>query len=83
MASRFAYGLPVTYNSQRRIPLSCSERKKEIRRRRKRHQKVSRLKLRLGKATKSEQVEIARKLREMTPGAELLIAEWKLGAVDR
>lgn len=63
--------------------MSCSERKKEIRRRRKRREKVARLKGRLGKATKSEQVEIARKLRDMTPGAEVLISEWKLGAVDR
>lgn len=63
--------------------MSSCERKKEIRRRRKRQEKVTRLKSRLGKATKSEQVEIARKLRDMTPGAEVLIASWKLGAVDR
>ena len=63
--------------------MGCSERKKEIRRRRKRRESVTRLKSRLGKATKSEQVEIARKLRGMTPGAEVLIANWKLSAVDR
>jgi hypothetical protein len=44
---------------------------------------VARLKKRLGKATKSEKVEIARKLRSMTPGAEVLIAEWGLIEVDR
>jgi hypothetical protein len=63
--------------------LGCSERKKEIRRRRKRHEKVTRLKQKLGKATKSEQLEITRKLRELTPGAEVLIANWQLTAVDR
>ena len=63
--------------------MGCSERKKEIRRRRKRHEKVTKLKTRLGKATKSEQVEITRKLRELTPGAEVLISSWQLGAVDR
>jgi hypothetical protein len=63
--------------------MSISERKKEIRRRRKRREKLTHLKKRLGKATKSEQVEIARKVREMTPGAELVITNWKLEAVDR
>jgi Family of unknown function (DUF6800) len=63
--------------------LGCSERKKEIRRRRKRREQVDHLKKRLAKATKSEQVEIARKVREMTPGAEVLITSWELGAVDR
>jgi hypothetical protein len=63
--------------------LGCSERKKELRRRRKRREGVEHLKKRLVKATKSEQVEIARKLRDMSPGAETLIANWKLVAVDR
>jgi len=44
--------------------LSISERKKEIKRRRKRREQVAHLKNRLAKATKSEQVEITRKLRE-------------------
>ncbi len=38
---------------------------------------------RLAKATQSEKVEIARKLREMTPGAEQLITTWELAEVDR
>jgi hypothetical protein len=63
--------------------MSISERKKELRRRRKRSEKLGHLKKRLAKATKSEQVEIARKVREMTPGAEVVIANWGLGAVDR
>jgi uncharacterized protein with von Willebrand factor type A (vWA) domain len=63
--------------------MSISERKKELRRRRKRTVQLSRLKKRLPKATKSEQVEIARKVRDMTPGAEVVIANWGLEAVDR
>jgi hypothetical protein len=63
--------------------MSISERKKEIRRRRKRREKLTHLKKRLPKATKSEQVEIARKVRDMTPGAEVIIENWGLGSVDR
>ena len=63
--------------------MSISERKKEIKRRRKRREKLTHLKQRLAKAPKSEQVEIARKVREMTPGAEVVIANWGLEAVDR
>jgi Family of unknown function (DUF6800) len=62
---------------------SCSERKTELRHRQKRRAQITRLKKRLGKATKSEKVEIARKLRAMTPGAEVLIANWNLMEVDR
>jgi hypothetical protein len=63
--------------------VGCSERKKEIRRRRSRREKLAHLKGRLAKATKSEQGEIARKLRELTPGAETLISNWGLEEVDR
>lgn len=63
--------------------MSISERKKEIRRRRSRREKLTKLKKKLGKATKSEQVEMARKIREMTPGAEVIIANWGLAASDR
>lgn len=63
--------------------MGLSERKSELKKRQKRRQQVTRLKKRLGKATKSEKVEIARKLREMTPGAEVLIANWNLVEVDR
>jgi hypothetical protein len=63
--------------------MSISERKRELRRRRKRREKLTHLKKRLSKATKSEQVEIARKVRGMTPGAEVVIANWGLAAVDR
>jgi hypothetical protein len=63
--------------------MSICERKKEIKRRRKRRQKLTNLKKKLGKATKSEQVEIARKVRSMTAGAEVVIASWNLAPVDR
>ena len=62
---------------------SCSERKTELRHRQKRRAQITRLKKRMVKATKSEKVEIARKLRAMTPGAEVLIANWGLAEVDR
>ena len=63
--------------------MGCSERQKEIRRRRKRRVQLSQLKKRLAKATASEKVEIVRKLRAMTPGSETLINNWELAEVDR
>jgi hypothetical protein len=63
--------------------MSISNRAKEIKRRRKRTEKLTKLKKRLPKATKSEQVEIARKVRDITPGAEVVIANWGLAPVDR
>ena len=58
--------------------MGCSERQKEIRRRRKRKSKLEHLEGRLAKATQSEKGEIARKIREMTPGSEVIIEKWKL-----
>ncbi len=63
--------------------MSASERRRELRRRRSRNDKLTKLKSKLPKATQSEKTEIARKLRELTPGAEQLIAEWKLVESDR
>jgi uncharacterized protein with von Willebrand factor type A (vWA) domain len=63
--------------------VSASERKRELSRRRSRKAKLTKLKKKLPKATQSEKTEIARKLRHLTPGAELLIAEWKLVESDR
>ncbi|WP_425400331.1 DUF6800 family protein [Aeoliella sp.] len=60
-----------------------SERQREIRRRRKRQKALEHLKSRLAKASASEKGEIARKLRAMTPGAEVLIHNWQLEEVDR
>ena len=60
-----------------------SERQRELGRRRKRREKLEHFRKRLAKATPSEKIEIARKLREMTPGAEQLIANWELVESDR
>ncbi len=62
---------------------SAVERVRELRRRRSRKEKLNKLKAKLPKATASEKVEIARRLRSLTPGAETLIANWKLVEVDR
>jgi hypothetical protein len=63
--------------------VSACERKRELRRRRSRKDKLTKLKSKLPKATQSEKTEIARKLRNLTPGAELLIERWKLVESDR
>ena len=63
--------------------MGCSERQKEIRRRRKRREQITRFRSRLGKASQSEKTEMARKLRSMTPGSEVLIAAWSLAGKDR
>ena len=63
--------------------MPCSERRKEIKRRRHRRSQLTHLQNRLPKATKSEKAEIARKLRAISPGAEVLIANWSLEEVDR
>jgi hypothetical protein len=63
--------------------VGCSERKTEIRRRRHRRKKVAILKRKLAKATVSEKTEIARKLHALTPGADVIIHDWKLVAQDR
>ena len=58
--------------------MGCSERQKEIRRRRKRREKLTQYQGKLAKASASDKLEIVRKLRAMTPGSEVLIANWKL-----
>jgi len=54
------------------------ERSREIRRRRKRKETYLAMQSKLAKASPSEKAEIARKLRLMTPGCELLIEKWEL-----
>lgn len=49
------------------------ERKKEIAQRRHRKKKLGQLKRRVAKATHSEKLHIANKLRGLTPGAEVII----------
>lgn len=53
--------------------MGCSERQKEIKRRRHRRKKLEHYKRRLSKATVSEKLHIANKLRQLTPGAKDLI----------
>jgi hypothetical protein len=54
------------------------ERVTEIRRRRSRRKKIAKLKKKVEKATVSERKEIATKLRSMTSGAAVIIANWGL-----
>ncbi|RIK81315.1 MAG: hypothetical protein DCC68_09005 [Planctomycetota bacterium] len=56
----------------------ANERVTEIRRRRSRRKKIDKLKKKLEKATVSERKEIATKLRSLTPGASVIIANWGL-----
>ena len=58
--------------------MSCSERKRELRRRRHRHKKVKIMARKLVSATVSEKAVIADKLRNLTPGGEVLVAHWDL-----
>lgn len=60
-----------------------SERAKEIKRRRHRRKKLSHFQKRLKKATASEKGVIVNKLRNLTPGAEVIIEAWQLGEVAR
>jgi hypothetical protein len=61
--------------------MGLSERKKEIKRRRHREKKVNLLKKRAEKATVSEKQVIAEKLRNLTPGGEVIVAT--LGLEER
>jgi hypothetical protein len=60
-----------------------SERGKEIKRRRHRRKKLQHLSKRLKKATVSEKSMIAAKIRNLTPGAEVIIDQWQLRERDR
>jgi hypothetical protein len=58
-----------------------SDRKQEIKRRRHRKKKLLVFKRKLKKATASEKTVIAEKIRKMTPGSEIIIAN--LGIEDK
>ena len=58
--------------------MGISERQKEIKRRRHRKQKVAEIEARAKKASASEKELLARKLRNLTPGAEELIKRFEL-----
>jgi len=58
--------------------VGSSERRKEINRRRHRRKKMAKLVARSAKATVSEKLQIASKLRALTPGAEEVVARLEL-----
>jgi len=60
-----------------------SERAREINRRRHRRQKLAHLAKRLKTATASERATIVEKIRQLTPGADTIIANWELADSDR
>lgn len=55
-----------------------SERGRELKRRRHRRKKLNKWHVRLEKATVSERVAIAEKIRQLTPGAEVIVSSWGL-----
>jgi hypothetical protein len=61
-----------------RITMAGTERQRELRRRRHRTKKLGLLHKKSEKASKADKAVIAGKLRKLTPGAEQLIAAWKL-----
>lgn len=63
--------------------MPASERSREIKRRRHRRKKLDHFQKKLEKATVSERGEIARKIRELTPGADDIISNWELEKEDR
>ncbi|HVU90479.1 MAG TPA: DUF6800 family protein [Pirellulales bacterium] len=60
-----------------------SERHKEIKRRRHRRKKLAHLAKKLKTAKVSERPVITDKLRKLTPGADVIIANWQLTKADR
>ncbi len=58
--------------------MSISERKKELKRRRHRRKKLSTFARKLKKATVSEKGVIAEKIRNLTPGSEIVLGNWDL-----
>ena len=58
-----------------------SNRMKEVKRRRHRRQKLTKLQSRLKKATTSEKLVMAEKIRKLTPGCDGIIA--RMGLEDR
>lgn len=58
--------------------MSCSERRKELKRRRHRKTKVAHLRRRAEKANASEKVVLAAKIRNLTPGGEEIVQQLNL-----
>jgi len=77
-ASQFNTNQHYKSDLQGAIGVGISERGKEIKRRQSRRKKLVLLKQRVAKAGSAEKEAIAQKIRNMTPGAEGLIASWGL-----
>ncbi|MBS0209220.1 MAG: hypothetical protein JSS27_09720 [Planctomycetes bacterium] len=60
-----------------------SDRAQEIRRRRKRREKLAKLATKLKKASVSEKQMITEKVRRMTTGADQILANWGLTKAER
>ena len=58
--------------------MPCSERCKEIKRRRHRRKRIAQFTQKLPKATVSERATMAGKLRSMTSGSQVIIEKWEL-----
>ena len=58
--------------------MPSSERRKEIKRRRHRRKKITQFARKLKTATVSETAAIAEKLRNLTPGGEVIVRDWEL-----
>jgi hypothetical protein len=58
--------------------VGCSERQKELKRRRHRRKKMDHYKAKIEKASVSEKAHIAGKIRCITPGAEQIIEKYNL-----
>lgn len=63
--------------------MGISERKKEIKRRRHRRKKLVKWDKKLSNATVSEKTDLAAKIRQLTPGCDVIIERWQLSEVDR
>ena len=67
---------PVVFDDIEEKNVSISERKKEIRRRRKRRENYAAMKPKAEKADASLREKMRDKLRKLTPGADVLIKAW-------
>jgi len=63
---------------EKECPVSISERKKEIRRRRKRRENYAEMKAKLPKADSATKAKMVEKLKKLSPGADGLIEAWGL-----
>ena len=58
--------------------MPCSERRRELKRRRHRRRKLAQLGRRLKKARVSERSMIGEKIRSLTPGGDTIVGDWGL-----